>query len=246
MKKFSLLILILYGWYSTLASQSNQYDIPLSSPGEAGLLEIDVYNAGIEVEGYEGAVVQLSIQDKRTKKGRRTPEFLYDIIEKDNHVSIIAKERPRIKGIQLVLKVPRNFSTKLTTYWGPAIEVRGLQGEVEANGHFTDLQLFDLRENVVATTKEGRIQARFQKLKADSIIFVSNYNGNTEVSFPRSTKATLLLDNFFGKYDSDFKLTLDTRPDKKNASKFIHRLLNGGGPEVKLINYFGNINIKSL
>lgn len=246
MKTFHLLILMLYGALTSLYAQSNQYDIPLSQPGVAGLLEIDVYNAAIKVEGYDGAVVQLFLIDKRLDKRRKAPDFLYDIVEKDNHITIEARERPRIKGIRLELKVPRNFSVKLTTYWGPKIEVNGLLGEVEANGHFTDLQLSDLRENVVAATKEGRIISKFQQLKTDGIIYISNYKGNTEVSLPKASKATLLLDNYFGKYDSEVKLTLDTRPNKKNASKFIHRLLNGGGTEVKLINYFGNIKIKSL
>jgi|GEM_PF-5535214 len=246
MKTFPLLILMLYGSLSILSGQSNQYDIPLSQTSAAGLLEIDVYNAAIKVEGYDGAVVQLYIHDKRLDKRRKAPDFLYDIVEKDNHITIEARERPRIKGIRLELKVPRNFSVKLSTYWGPKIEVSGLQGEVEANGHFSDLLLSDLRENVVAATKEGRIQAKFQQLKTDGIVYISNYKGNTELSLPKATKATLLLDNYFGKYDSEFKLALDTRPDKKNSSKFIHRLLNGGGTEVKLINYFGNIKIKSL
>jgi hypothetical protein len=246
-----LIIIILCGWTGPVAAQTNTYDIPLSKPGAPGLLEIDVYNAAIEVEGSDDRHATLTIRDRRTGKDKRfgAPDFLYDVVETNNHITIVNREgsAPRIKGLTLELRVPRNFSVKLSTYFGPSLEVAGLHGELEVEGYFTDLVLKDLQQNVVASTREGKIEANFDRITESSIVFISNYKGNTEIRLPPTTKATLLMDNYFGTFDSDFQLGLDTNPaskDQRAGSKFIRRTVNGGGTEIKLINYFGDIFIR--
>ena len=229
-------------------AQTNTYDIPLSNPGEPGLLEIDIYNAAIIVVGNDKEHATLTIRDRRLLKNMRfgAPDFLYDIVETDNHITIVnqGESAPRIKGIALELQVPRNFSVKLSTYFGPSLEVAGLQGELEVEGYFTDLVLKDLQQNVVASTRDGKVEAVFDQVTESSIIFISNYKGDTEIQLPQDTRATLLMDNHFGSFKSDFRLGLDTRPGRKD-SELIRRTVNGGGPEIKLVNYFGDIFIRS-
>ncbi len=242
------IILIFFG-LGVLNAQEQPYTIPLSNPGQPGSLEIDVYNPSITITGHSGNEVELFMNDKRVKTGRQIsgPDFLYNIVEKDNNISITKRggSSPRIRGLTIELKVPHNFDLKVYTYFGPFINISGITGEIEVEGYFTDVQLENLQSNVIASTNQGKLSAKFDRVTEDHIIFISNYKGALEVSFPSNTKATLLMDNHFGKFKSDFKLGLDTRPDKKDEDEFIWRTINGGGTEIKLVNYYKDIFIYS-
>lgn len=235
--------------FSQIQAQDQIYRIPLSNPGAPGSLEIDVYNPAITITGYAGDDVELVMTDKRLKAGRRisAPDFLYHIIEEDNKVSITRRNEtsPRIKGLALELKVPHQFDLKIYTYFGPFVKISGTTGEIEVEGYFTDLDLQDLQSNVIASTNQGKLSAKFDRISDDSTIFISNYNGPLEISLPAQAKATLLMDNYFGKFKSDFTLGIDTRANKKDEGEFIWRTINGGGAELKLVNYYKDIFIRS-
>ncbi|WP_423999070.1 hypothetical protein [Maribacter sp. IgM3_T14_3] len=245
----SLIIVIFSFGINSLSAQTVDYEIKLTQPDRSGTLKIDVYNAAIQVDGYEGKEVKLTIIDNRKgfKRKNGSAESYFRIIEDNNNVSILKRESTpgQVKGLKLEVLVPKSFSVNLSTYFGSVIELSGINGEVEAKGYFTNLLLNGLKKSVVASTNEGNIVVVFDTIQLPDIHFISNYKGNTEVYFPKNTKATLLIDNYFGNYDGDFKLELDASNKNNQKSKFLRRNIGGGGKEITLVNYYGNININS-
>ena len=245
MKFFVLHFLLLLSTFGALAQEAT-YNIPLSNPNKSGALKIDVYNAQIIVKGVDAKEVQLSIVDKRMFNKTRSAEFLYDILESDNIITIINKNNsaPRVKGLSLELEVPSNFSVSLKTYFGKKIDVSDVHGDIEIEGYYTDVSVRNISQDAVISTNQGDLQAYFDEILPEGIYFLSNYKGKTEIYLPVRAEATLLMDNHFGNYKSEFNLGLVTDSSNKPAGDFIKRSINGGGVEIKLINYFKNIEIK--
>ncbi len=250
MKTLLILMIVIFSFgINSLSAQTVNYDIKLSQPDKSGSLKIDVYNAAIKVDGYDGKEVKLTIIDNRKGFNRKngSAESYFQILEDNNNVSIIKREPTpgQVNGLRLEVLVPESFSVNLSTYFGKVIELSGIDGEVEAKGYFTNLLLNGLKKSVVASTNEGNIIAVFDTIQLPDIHFISNYKGNTEVYFPKNTKATLLIDNYFGNHDGDFKLELDASNENNRKSKFLRRNIGGGGKEITLVNYYGNINVNS-
>lgn len=229
--------------------QNKKYTINLSKPGTEGILKIDVYNASISVRGYDGENIEFNIIDKRKGKDRGfgNAEAYYNIVEDNNFVIINNRDNSphgRVKGLSLELKVPKNFSVNLSTYFGPEIQVSEIKGEIEVDGYFTDITVDNAIADVVGSTNHGDIGVTLSKVIESKTYYMSSYKGNVHISLPKDTDATLLIDNYFGKYQSDFQLNLNAKATTK-TTKFIRRDINGGGPEIQLINYFGDIFIRS-
>lgn len=244
MKYNYVLVVLLFSvplWGQTVA-----YDIPLSKPGVTGLLHIDVYNASVSVVANHEDKVHLRIVDKRILVDKRigSAEFLYDISENNNTVTIINRKVSRIKGLALELSVPANFSANLKTYFGSELIVQGLEGEVEAVGYYTTIKLENLKGSIVASTNQGPMEVILEELKPENTYFLSNYAKNLVLKLPEDAACTLLMDNDFGKFSSDFSLALDTKKRIDNPLNYVRRKINGGGAEIRLVNYFGKILVE--
>lgn len=248
MKKNSLYFALALFVMANGFGQSVHYDIEISEPDTQGILSVDVYNASIEVIGTDKKHVQLDIIDERKGKDKKfgSAEFLYQIHEDKNIVTIINRksQKKRVEGLTLRFKVPSNFSIKLETYYGKIVSVSGIRGQIEVNGYYTDIIVDNIENNIVASTNDGLLKATFLKILNSGIYYLSNYNGDTEILLPEETKATIYMDNYFGKYKSDFKLTLGT-PGNTLYKKYIVRQLNGGGAKFQLANYYGDIFLKA-
>lgn len=243
--KFNLILAII--WLSLpLTAQTVEYDIPLSKPGEMGTLQIDVYNASISVVTHKQDKVHLRIVDKRILADKRigSAEFLYDISEKNNIVRITNRTDRRIKGLALELSVPANFSAKLKTYFGSELMIKGLEGEVEAVGYHTRMKLENLQGSIVASTNQGPMEVILEALQPENTYFLSNYAKNLILQLPDDAACTLLMDNDFGKFSSDFPLALDLNKGANNPLNYVRRKINNGGAEVRLVNYFGKILVE--
>jgi len=245
-KELKYIIAVVFLSLSISYAQTVSYDIELSKPGSMGMLKVDVYNASIRVVGAMGGKAKITIIDKRKGKDKNygPAEFYYEIIEDNNVVTILNRKRKKIDGLELEISIPQNFSINVSTYFGPKIEVEGIMGEVNVSGYSTDLSLTDLNNSVIANTNHGNVLARIDKFTDTRTYFISSYKGDIEIFLPNNVQATLFMDNGFGNYSSEFELTLDTSKQKNSSTDQVIRKINGGGNELKLINYFGEIIIR--
>jgi DUF4097 and DUF4098 domain-containing protein YvlB len=83
----------------------------------------------------------------------------------------------------------------------------------------------------------------------------STYNGDIDISFPSTLKASLKMKtqqgDIYSGFDVDFKTTGPVKEKDDNSGVYKVKIdewkrgdINGGGPEIMLRNYNGNIYVR--
>lgn len=265
-----------------VAQSSETLTIPLSAPGQRGQLEIDLVNGSIIVESYEGSeviIVATPKDERMTKinhecegcpkiKNKDKDGYKADIrsegmkrissnpieleaSEKDNRVEVESNSFKR--GIILEVKVPANFDLELSTVNQGDITVSGINGSLDINNVNGKIEMTDISGSVLSNTVNGDITAQFKTVSADEQMVFTTLNGDVDITFPSSVKATTKMKSDRGEIFSDFDMNIRKSQPKssRNGQEFkieinawVYGDINGGGPEYTMQNMNGNIYIR--
>ena len=176
--------------------------------------------------------------------------------ENDNLVTVRVESWKR--SVDLTLKVPFATSLKLVgTNLEENISVENVTGEIEIRGANGGITLKNVSGTVVAATTNGDLEATLAKVAPDKPMSFVTFNGDVDVTLPADAKATFSLKSAMGDVYSDFDVVLKPQPVKSEQStqadkgKFrvsmdraVSGSINGGGPELKIQTYNGNIYIR--
>jgi len=250
----------------TATTKDQQLTVPLSEPGKPYKLDVDLTTGSIKVMGYEGKEIVIDVmQDDRKKRDdrdgrtgmRRIPggeNIDITAHEKGNQVTINS-EMPS-KPVTIVIKVPQGAtSIKLRTVNGGDIIANNLSGQLEVNNTNGSIQLSDISGSVVANTTNGNVAVTFKSIDPKAAMAFTSFNGNVDVAFPPGLKANIKARSDRGQVYSDFDMTTDSNQPKttKVAKDGMYRLtiedwingkIDGGGPEMLMKTYNGNIFIR--
>ncbi|MEM1136326.1 MAG: hypothetical protein AAGI07_10855 [Bacteroidota bacterium] len=237
--------------------------IPLTTPNNPGTLKLHLVTGSINVIGYNGKEVLITVKnntDKRKtdtqKNGMfRIPNKSYNItvVEKNNEVDISchAINKPVIFEIM----VPQAFSLNLHTVNNGNISVENIKGEIETNNVNGSIYLSNISGSVVASSINGAIEVGFETVTPDIPMAFSSLNGKIEVRLPANIKASAKISSERGEVYSDFEMEIQASKPvvEKKASgnykkytidKWVYANINGGGPEFLFKNMNGNIYIR--
>lgn len=268
MKKIKTIVVIaLVLFTGVLSAQDKEIDlfaIPLSNPGQAGKLELDQISGSITVAGYEGkeVIVKVSVVEdgkssSKEKNGMKRigGSGLNISAEEKNNVVRINNEMWS-KEADFDIKVPYNFSLKLSTVNNGDIAVQGVSGDLEISNVNGGISLQNVEGAVTANTTNGPVKVDFKSMGNMSDMAFSSFNGNVEVTFPNSIKANVKAKSDMGDVYTDFDMAIsENKPvvDKKQSSgsykvkleQWVKGKINGGGPEFLFKTFNGDIMIKS-
>lgn len=248
-------------------NKTEQITIPLSNPGKAGSLTVNLINGTVSVRGYNGkeVVVGYTSSDRSTRRDvdvnaeglRRIPSNNPSLeIREDNNT---VKVETGLTGnpLHLDIQVPRNFSLKLSTVNGGGITVEDVEGEFELSNVNGPITLKDVSGSVVANTVNGAVVANLRKVTPDAPMAFSSLNGKIDVTFPASTKMLAKMKTDQGEIFTDFDMAFEQpssdalKPtkfsgggSKVHLDNWTYGKVNGGGPEVLFKNFNGNIYIR--
>jgi DUF4097 and DUF4098 domain-containing protein YvlB len=260
-------------WLAALAANaqvSEKITIPLSSPGERGLLEVGQVNGDIIVEAYSGSEVLIEARvaapkekDKdKNKSGRDLPPGMKRIesnpveisaSEDDNEVQINTESWKR--RTDLTIQVPANFDLDISTVHG-VIEVTGLNGELEVSNVNGPITMQSIEGSVLSNTVNGDIEVFFKKITPDAQMSFVTLNGDIDVTFPANTKMTAKMKSDRGEIFTDFDMKTETAREEikrgddcdceyeVSINSFTKGTANGGGPEFTFKNMNGDIIIR--
>ncbi|MEW2920223.1 DUF4097 family beta strand repeat-containing protein [Muricauda sp. ANG21] len=239
------------------------FTVPLSNPSKAGKLELDQISGSISVEGYEGkeVIVKVSVMDgdnsSSTKNGMKRigGSGLNISAEESNNVVEIDNEVWNRKT-DFEIKVPYSFSLKLSTVNNGDIDVSGVKGDLEISNVNGSITLENVEGAVSADTTNGVVKVDFKAIDNSANMVFSSFNGNVEVTFPKSLKANVKAKSDMGDVYTDFDMALtESKPevDKKQGSgsykvtleQWVRGKINGGGPELLFKTFNGDILIKA-
>ncbi|MBD2699210.1 DUF4097 family beta strand repeat protein [Spirosoma sp. BT702] len=247
-----------------------QLVVPLSDPGKPGTLRAGLVNGSIHVTGHTGKDVIIDISASgNSRRGRRddsddrpsngmkriSPGNPFDVSAREKSNTITIESNSINQTIDLNIKVPQNFSLRISTVNHGQITVDNVSGELEVNNVNGSIELTNVSGSAVANTVNGGVLATFKSVNAEAPMAFSTLNGNVDVTFPASSKMNLKLKSDRGDMFTDFDLDVDKTASKVNKSnqngmyrvaieEWVQGKVNGGGREIMMKNMNGNIYVR--
>ncbi len=191
----------------------------------------------------------------RGMKRLTNPTAGLEIEEENNQVSV--QSGSLRNAVDLVISVPPATSVELNTLQNGDVLVEGVTGEIEAGSTTGNITLKGVSGAAVANAVAGSITATFARLAPEKTMSFTTLSGEIDLTLPADARARLNMKSQMGEIFSDFDMTTETvqsapqtnKPAK--AGKFRVKIeraivgtINGGGPEMQLKTFTGNIYIR--
>ncbi len=285
--KYLIIIIAVLAGFSLKSQDTQRIVIPLSKPGEKGLIDAGLIKGSIIVSGYEGKEVIIDAKlggksihrykhvhknyqdrEKDREDCERDDEdsndmhglkkisprsFEIEAEEKNNTVEV--RSHSYAKKIDLHIKVPKNFSVKLSAVNDGEIIVDNVSGKHEVTNVNGNIKMKNISGSVIASNVNGVIVIKFDKITAGVPMAFTSMNGKIDLTVPSTTKANLKMKTQMGDIYTDFDLDITKSApivDKSSKSgtyrvkvdQYFTAKLNGGGPEFRFKNFNGDIIIR--
>jgi DUF4097 and DUF4098 domain-containing protein YvlB len=176
-----------------------------------------------------------------------------EVVESNNYVK--ASSDSWSTKLNLEIEVPSGFDLEVQTYNDGDLMVTNIQGECELTNYNGEITALNISGSVVATTYNGEIKVTFDKVTDNTPMSFSTYNGDIDLTFPASLKATLKMKTEQGEIYTGFDVNLTSSGpvQKKDTKSGVYKVtiddwkrgdVNGGGAEITMKNYNGDIYIR--
>lgn len=268
MKKLALLFV-----FATCAAlcqdQPDRVNVPFSDPSRPKMLKASVLNGSITVKGYDGkeAIVEArgegSGRHRRERAERSDGMHRIDVggsglsVEESDNV-ITVGTRSINESVEINIQVPFNTSLKLHDVNGGEISVDHIVGDVEVDVTNGKATATHISGSAIVHALNDRVLVTLDKVTADKPMSFSSLNGDIDVTLPADLKAKVKLKSDNGAVYSDFDIQVDAasrKPIVQDSSsghgkyrvqfdRATYGLINGGGPEIQLTTFNGNIYIR--
>ena len=264
--------LILISTSSGSAQGSNEFTIPLTDPAKRGKLKAHLNYGSITVKGTgrKDVLVKYKSEEseddddreddnerkEKSKDGlKRVSGGGMDLeaSESNNHVRVQSDSWNN--KMNLEIEVPAGFDLEVHTYNDGDLMITNIQGELELTNYNGEITALNISGSVVATTYNGEIKVTFDKVTDGSPMSYSTYNGDIDVTFPAALKASFKMKTEQGEIYTGYEMNIvSSGPvQKKDTKSGTYRVViddwkkgdvNGGGPEITMKNYNGDIYIR--
>jgi hypothetical protein len=176
-----------------------------------------------------------------------------EVTENDNVVKVSSNSFSQ--KLSLEIEVPLDFDLNVSTFNDGVMLISNVSGELELTNHNDDITAENISGSVLATSFNGAIKVSFNKVKEETPMSFSTFNGDIDVTFPAALKATFKLKTEQGEILSgfDMKMVQEAPVQKKERSGGTYKVVidgsikgdvNGGGPEFSMKNHNGDIIIR--
>jgi hypothetical protein len=176
-----------------------------------------------------------------------------EVVENNNYVKIQSDSWNN--QINLEIEVPSGIDLEVHTYNDGDLMITNIQGGVELTNYNGEITALNISGSVVATTYNGEIKITFDKVAEGTPMSFSTYNGDIDLAFPSTLKATLKMKTEEGEIYTGFDMNITSSGpvQKKDTKSGVYRVVvddwkkgdvNGGGPEVTIKNYNGDIYVR--
>ncbi|UII23836.1 DUF4097 family beta strand repeat-containing protein [Fulvivirga ligni] len=268
MKKGLLSIVILAltcgNFIVALAQDKGEFAVPFSDPAKRGKVNVDIKSGFIEVVGTSRKDVMVSYEKKnshgkksteRTDGLKRISAGTLDLEVSENNNLIDIESSSWGSGVNLKIEVPTNVDLHVETYNDGYVMISNVNGEIVAENYNGKITAENISGSLVADTYNGSINATFVKVSPDTPMAFTTYNGNVDLTFPSTVKASLKMKSAQGEVLSGFDFTVKknepiTKTEKKSGTykvyldDWVRGDINGGGAEFMIKNYNGDIYLR--
>ena len=209
-----------------------------------------------EVDQEELARKKAQAEKARGMKMLEVESMGLTVEEEENVIQVEVEEGKR--AVDLLIQVPFSTSLRLSCRDDErGVTVQGVNGEIEVDTSGGPIVLTDVSGPVVADSSDGEIKAVFGKVTPGKPMSFSSMDGDIDITLPLDVKASLKMKTDEGQIFTDFDVQLTPSQQKKEEDerkegggyrvafeKVTLGLINGGGAEIQLTTYEGNIYIR--
>jgi hypothetical protein len=253
---------------STFAQGANEFTVPLTDPAKRGKLKAHLNYGSITVKGTGRKDVLVKYkaenedEDKHRGKNGKNLEGMkrvsgggmdLEASENNNYVKISSDSWNN--KMDLEVEVPSGFDLDIHTYNDGDLMISNIQGELALTNYNGEITALNISGTAVATTYNGDIKITFDKITDNTPMAYSTYNGDIDLTMPAATKATFKMKTEQGEIYTgfDMEITSSGPVQKKDSKSGTFKIviddwkkgnINGGGAEVTMKNYNGDIYIR--
>ncbi|HYC83590.1 MAG TPA: DUF4097 family beta strand repeat-containing protein, partial [Chryseosolibacter sp.] len=141
------------------------------------------------------------------------------------------------------------------TYNDGDLIVSNIEGECAITNYNGEITALNISGSVVATTYNGEIKVTFDKVTPDTPMSFSTYNGDIDITMPSTVKASFKMKTEQGDIYTGFEMKVVNSgvvpvKDSKDGRLSIkidewkRGDVNGGGPEISMKTYNGDILVR--
>jgi DUF4097 and DUF4098 domain-containing protein YvlB len=212
-------LLVFAGPAAAQSRATEQVDrtIPFQSGGS---LRLKNFSGDIRITGAEGTDVTIHAVRRATRS--RLDRIKLSIDSSGSEIVINANDRPdderdgdNVVETTFEIRVPRQTNVDVTSF-SSGITVQDVEGRHRVNNFSGDVHLVNV---------SGPLRAK-------------TFSGDVEMQVPGAEGADLRFSTFSGDIDTDLPLTLVSKSRKQ-----LHATLNGGGREVTVETFSGDVRI---
>jgi len=133
------------------------------------------------------------------------------------------------------------------------VSVYSINGEIDIENEYGNIFAGNISGSSVLNTTYGNIRVVFKELVSGKPCMFTSFDGDIEVVFPENEKASLKISSPGGEILSQVNLKTYERKARLQSDQDIKRYtlenwttatLNGGGTEIIISSYSGNIILK--
>jgi len=161
------------------------------------------------------------------------------------------------QAYDLDIKVPAGTSVKIGGANLDSIVIENVSGAIEIESANGGIKMTNVVGPIVAESTNGDIEVIFNRVPAGKPMSFVTFMGDVDVTLPAETKASFRIKSSMGEVFTDFDLALKAAPAEAEKStgreggkyrisleRAVLGSINGGGAEMSLQNYQGNIYIR--
>lgn len=247
------------------AQNANEFSVPLSDPSKRGKLKAHLNSGSITIKGTarKDVLVKYSVEDEDKHANKRNSSdglkrisgggMDLEASENSNYVKVQSDSWN--KELNLEIEVPSDFDLEVHTYNNGDLMITNIQGEVDLTNYNGEITALNISGSVVATTYNGDIKITFDKVKEGTPMSYSTYNGDIDITYPATLKGSFKMKTEQGEIFTGFEMNITSSGpvQKKDTRSGTYRVViddwkkgdvNGGGPEITMKNYNGDIYIR--
>ena len=175
-----------------------------------------------------------------------------EIEEQGNEVEISSEQVNQY--VNLLIKIPMRSKVSVELYQGGDINIDGIGGSLELEAYEGGINATNIWGPIVAETYQKDIVVEFNGLAEKTPSSLTSQVGNIDITLAKEIKSNVNVQTYQGEIFSGLKANFvanDKVKKKKKGKKqevviggMMQAKVNGGGQELSLITYTGNLYIR--